>query len=556
MRNLKNYGNKFIAILLLMIMTMDNIPLQVFANTTLPQEIKELFLDGERIRTDDERIINIVPVRKPNPLQRAESAPPIAQIMAVQDEFIPDATLSLQGNLVHANRYLAHTTDGIVYEVFCADPLRRGPETADDGDDDYRVLGQSAIWLNALKYGYPTNPHLSDFELPSNVRLSNVYLTRVAVAMGRNSASNFSGDSTLISNANQLAAQGGPSEWQNYDNDAPPIVVNGTRDATKTVTASGATAESGVFNLAYNRRTNREDNPFRFEWDSITPDGAELWVDGSLVATAPANVDTVFTNDKINSFELKMPNDPINEMRTAKVNLVGIHNEWADKVWVLRHSSHSSSVITEAPTTGQRQDLVFYIPPVNASASFSFSPDGVPTPTPTPTPKPTPMALTGVIIQKIDAISRENIPGALMRLRGISANVVVTGGTVPSTGDTHWTLNNTGINLSQVLSAGATTASGEVTSTVSDGVWSLEGLPYGAYIVEEERAPEKYSLLPQHTSFAFWILPPEVTVDVVDVNVIQDPGTGEVLETIVDYEIREDGTTSSVLITFENFVRS
>ena len=351
MRNLKNYSNKFIAILLLVIITMDSVPLQVFANTAPPEETKELFLDGERISSDDERIINIVPVRKPNPLQRSASAPPIAQIMAVQDEFIPDATLSLQGNLVHANRYLAHTTDGIVYEVFCADPLRRGPETAGDGDDDYRVLGESAIWLNALKYGYPVNTHLSGFELPQDIRLSNAYLTRVAVAMGRNSASNFSGDSALIANASQLASQGGVSEWKNYDDDAPPIVINGTRDASTTVTASGETAESGIFNLTYNRRTNRDDNPFRFEWDSITPDGAELWVDGSLVATAPTNVDTVFTKDKINGFELKMPNNPINEMRTAKVNLVGIHNEWADKVWVLRHSSHSSSVITEAPTT-------------------------------------------------------------------------------------------------------------------------------------------------------------------------------------------------------------
>jgi uncharacterized surface anchored protein len=174
-----------------------------------------------------------------------------------------------------------------------------------------------------------------------------------------------------------------------------------------------------------------------------------------------------------------------------------------------------------------------------------------PEPKPEPKPQPTP---TVAKIQKIDALTRKNIPGALMRLRGISANTVVTGGTAPSTGDSRWTLNNTGINLSQVLTKGAETAAGNnVKSSVSDGVWTLEGLPYGAYIVEEERAPDKYSLLPQHTAYGFWLLPPDVTVDVDKVEVIQDPETGAVLETVVDYEIREDEKESSTLVTFENY---
>jgi len=64
----------------------------------------------------------------------------------------------------------------------------------------------------------------------------------------------------------------------------------------------------------------------------------------------------------------------------------------------------------------------------------------------------------------------------------------------------------------QVLTAGATVGGGDVVSTVTDGVWTLEGLPYGAYVVEEERAPANYSLLPQHTSYSFWLLPGNVTV--------------------------------------------
>jgi hypothetical protein len=31
---------------------------------------------------------------------------------------------------------------------------------------------------------------------------------------------------------------------------------------------------------------------------------------------------------------------------------------------------------------------------------------------------------------------------------------------------------------------------------------------------EEERAPDKYSLLPQHTSYGFWLLPPNVSIKV------------------------------------------
>ena len=114
-----------------------------------------------------------------------------------------------------------------------------------------------------------------------------------------------------------------------------------------------------------------------------------------------------------------------------------------------------------------------------------------------------------VIIQKIDALTRRNIPGSLFRLRGVSNHSVV----VPGLGGPQiWNFDNTGIDVSMVVSQGATVPGGAVTHTVTDGVWKLEGLPYGFYIVQEERAPANYSLLPQHTSYAFWLLPPNVKV--------------------------------------------
>ena len=176
-----------------------------------------------------------------------------------------------------------------------------------------------------------------------------------------------------------------------------------------------------------------------------------------------------------------------------------------------------------------------------------------------------------VRIQKINAITRENIPGALMRLRGMTSMTIATGdGQVLE-------LNNTGINLSQVLTAGATTAApGGVISTVTDGVWTLEGLPYGFYMVEEERAPDGFSLLPQHTAFGFWVLPPTITVRTSDHQVVND--WNQVLEAlrqaapdgltaeevvriiqslemivIPEYEIVQDPNVTSVLITFENY---
>ena len=124
--------------------------------------------------------------------------------------------------------------------------------------------------------------------------------------------------------------------------------------------------------------------------------------------------------------------------KTAAVNLVGIHNQFADKVWLMQNPNEPD----------RWQDVVFYIPEVSASAAFSFvsgpgGPDPEPTPTPTPAPTQKPeLTPTSVRIQKIDALTRENIPGALVRLRGMSTMTLVT------QDGKSFTINNTGINIS------------------------------------------------------------------------------------------------------------
>ena len=466
------------------------------------------------------------------------ASPIVTNVVAISGDFSHDPDVMMDGHKVSAKRYYVKI-DGINYEAFCCDPLLRGPESA---GAIYELKGEANAKLrNALKNGFPVNTEWSTADLDNDDRMYWAYVTRVAVAMANNTTRSFTGDTVIINQAKLLANGSVTADANAY----PAIMVNGDKDTQDTGrTVNGATAQSQSFAVTYNRKATNYYNPFTFVWAAGTPAGAKLIVDGTVLATAPANSDKVFKDD-ITSFIIEMPNTSAYEGKTAAVDLVGVHNQFADKIWLVQHPT--------SPDTWQ--DIVFYIPEASASAAFSFTSevDDPPPSDPPPSPPPSTPPTTSVVIQKIDALTRENIPGALMRLRGISADVVVTGGTVPSTGDTHWTLNNTGINLSQVLTAGATTASGEVKSTVSDGVWSLEGLPYGAYIVEEERAPDNYSLLPQHTAYAFWLLPPDVTVDVVDVNVIQCPETGEVLETIVDYEIREDGNTSSILITFENY---
>lgn len=628
-------------------------------------ETPYIYIDGERVRLDDERILNVVSVRP----SRARSARPNVQgIVGVSDIFEMEPDVKIDGVIVHANRYLV-TVDDIDYEGFCADPKLRGPENA---GAVYELSGEANARLkNALKNGFPLNTEWST-QGDTEERMWYAYVTRVAVAMANNPTHTFTGDADVLDEARNLANGVTIANHAAY----PPIMVNGDKDAQDIGrTISDDDAQSEAFAVTYNRKTSVFYNPFRFEWAAGTPDGAKLLVDGTVVATAPDNPDTIY-KDNITSFQIEMPNTAEYEGQTAAVNLVGIHNQFADTIWLLQNPNN--------PTGWQ--DIVFYIPEVIASAAFSFQtpdepdkaslriikrnpsgkglagakfeitgPDGYSKQATTPsngiikltglepgeytvtetappaghklaepasatvtiapgetgvvdvvfvnepdgggdTPKREPKLanLPSVRIQKVDALTRENIPGALVRIRGGSSFQMVTGdGQI-------WELDNTGINISVVLTEGATlpvvpepSGGGEdgeeegrppMSFELTDGVLTIHNIPWGYYSVEEERAPDGYSLLPQHTAYSFWALPPNVIVNVqegggdegtdeegdadgddggitsfAEGDDEEEPGDGDGDESGgesgggVEFIIDEEENVTSVLITFENY---
>jgi 5-hydroxyisourate hydrolase-like protein (transthyretin family) len=616
-------------------------------NSTEELPLPFIYMDGERIPLDDERVLNTIPVQAPKPPRtRAVSgaAPNVSRVSSLSGEFTRDPDVRMDGVEVSELRYIV-LVDGVGYEAFCADPMLKGPESS---GAVYQISGEANSQLrNALTNGYPINSEWSNVDTMSeDDRMWWVYVTRVAVAVANNQSRNFTGDEVTLNHARQLA--NGELVANNY----PPIMVNGLKDAQDTGREiTDENAQSQAFAVTHNRKTNEFHNPFRFEWADGTPDGAKLVVDGNVIATAPDNVDTIFGED-LTDFQIEMPNTEENAGKTAAVNLVGIHNEFADKIWLLQNPDEPD----------RWQDIVFYIPEVSASAAFSFlrepgipeeaelriikrdssgnglsgavfeitGPDGYSKEETSPAngaislkgitpgdytitevtppkdhklaepasvtvtitaddtgvvervfvnepedePEPTE---TAVKIQKIDALTRKNIPGALVRLQGMSAaTATLPDGQIIS-------FNNTGVNISQVLSSGATTTNG----TVTDGVWTLDDLPYGMYMVYEERAPENYSLLPQHTAYGFFLAPPEIEVKVempelnfegeaneseVTINISLgedvehsgggggDPAAGwnwndslTVTPPLPDFEIIENPVDNAVLISFENF---
>jgi hypothetical protein len=597
-------------------------------------------------------LAGISPFIPPVNASAANAAPNVTEIRGVSGAFERDPDVTMDGHKVSAQRYIA-MVDGVGYDAYCADPKLRGPENE---NAVYELSGKGKDALkNALKNGFPVNSEWSGFDVDEDDRMWWAYVTRVAVAIANNPTNTFAGDTVAIEQARKLVNGTIKADVSKY----PPIMVNGKKDESDTGrTIRDANAQSLPFEITYNRKANGAANPFRFEWAAGTPDGAKLVVDGAVVATAPANHDKVY-GEGIKSFTIEMPNTPENVGKTAAVNLVGVHNQFADTVWMMQNPNDPE----------HWQDIVFYIPEVSASAAFSFeaeedtpdeaelriikrngsgkglagatfeitSANGYSKMATTPangtikltglepgeytitevtpptgykiaepasatvtiapdsaavvekvfvnesdTPPPPPdTPETSVKIQKIDALTRENIPGALVRLQGMSASTV----TLPD--GQIISFNNTGVNISQVLTSGAETASGEVQSTVKDGVWELTGLPYGMYMVYEERAPENYSLLPQHTAYGFFLAPPDVEVKVempelsfegsaseseVKVNITlgddvehESGGSGDpeagwtwedsftVTPPLPDFEIVETANTNAVLITFENY---
>jgi len=627
------------------------------------------YLDGKRISINDEIVENIAPVASPaiptDTRQRAvlEALPPIGFIVSVSSDLPNNASVgqigsnythpayvTMNGNVVSSIRYVV-IINGVSYEAFCADPNLPGPENS---SAVYELTGEGgAQFRTVLRYGFPINPALTVGDTED--RAWNAYITRVAVAyVSRPNATwgRLTG-STRVAVDNRVAGTGGAAAKAS----APAITINDEVNST----AFDDLPQSPSFVLGHNRRTNCQRNPFRFEWTQGTPAGTRLYVDGTHVATAPTNSTTTFTVNpggfsNASEFHFVMPSS--SEGQTASVNLVGINNRYAGRVFVMQNPNNADAW----------QDIVFYVPEVSASAAYTwnYQPGGdsgrlrivktnmqgqprggavfnitgpdpsmpmtitIPTNgwtsaplmegvytiteiTPPPgyklasnntqtitvTPNHTATApaivtfanerretiittrTTAVTIQKVDALSRENIPGAMMRLVGMSANYV----TLPD--GQSISFNNTGIQLMQVLTDGAVASGSEdVISTVRDGVWQIEGLPYGFYMVYEYRAPDGYSLLPAHTARGFWLAPPNVQVEMtpqevdvsgnanqgsVNVNVTMPGGGGNVSGggdpeagwstdwdlnfnlPIPDFNIVEQPVANAVSIIFENY---
>jgi len=413
-----------------------------------------------------------------------------------------------------------------VYEAFCIDPHLAAPTdrpsgiTREHDDEQLRLI---------MRYGHPNNAWWFNNGFTGG---DASYITRIVMAMATNQPmhmveENLRGATPrILQYALQLM-----NDPQSIPLDpAFFIEINGVENTLAMGHADNGFIVSDIFNVRKNIPAGRP-SPVMFRWQSGTPAGTQIIRDGSVIATYP-NLPTnnLFTSDF--SFRLAVPegSDPT----LAGVEVVGIHNNYAGRVWEGQSSTNPA----------QFQTMLFYIPRLIASAAMTDTPEPPPNGNGPTTPQPTP---TAVRIQKIDALTRERIPGALMRLRGMSSHQVVTGdGQI-------WEMDNTGINLSQVLTAGAATAvPGNVTHVVEDGLWTITGLPFGFYMVEEERAPQGYSLLPQHTAYGFWLLPPNVIVEA-EGTPIQCPVTGEVLHIVIDYEIIEIGGVNSIMLTFENY---
>ena len=540
---------KLVMVALLFALTLFGVvPLEAFAaNSTedSPTDGHDMYLgmryipfEGEMIPVTDGRVLAVTKVTMP---RVRTGLPPAGAIFSMNPAWQAPISVTMQGHgNIHSRRYHV-TVGGVQYEAFCADPGLAGPLEAASANPNYvyQMVGEVTGALGerlkaALANGFPTNPQTSAATLDAETRVENAYITRVAVAMAANPSRTFGGDAETVARAEGLIART-PFVGVDFAARGSALLVNGAESASDTGREiNDDIAQSETFSVATHRITHDPLLPFRFEWASDTPAGAQLFVGGTLHATAPSNNNAIVSGNV--TFDIRMPNTAANQNVTAAVNLVNPNAQFAGRVWRMQNPSNPTGF----------QDIVFYIPAYGATASFSFTSDEVPPPPPPPPPPPTTVS-NEVRIQKIDALTRENIPGALMRLRGMSSHQAVTGdGQI-------WEIDNTGINISQVLTAGATTAvPGGVASTVTDGVWTLEGLPFGFFMVEEERAPYGYSLLPQHTAFGFWLLPPNVVIQA-EGEAIQCPETGEVLHIEIEYEIIEEGGINSILITFENY---
>ena len=284
----------------------------------------------------------------------ASATPNVTEIRGVSGEFERDPDVTMDGQKVSAQRYVA-MVDSIGYDAYCGDPKLRGPESA---GAVYELSGPGKTALkNALKNGFPVNSAWSNFDVGGDDRMWWAYITRVAVAIANNPASTFAGDAIAVEQAQLLAGGATIADASAY----PPIMLNGVKNAEdKGRAASGDDAQSLPFEITYNRKANGAANPFRFEWAAGTPAGAKLVFDGTVVATAPDNSDTVFA-EGITSFTIEMPNTDENKGKTAAVNLVGVHNQFADTVWMMQNPNAPADwqdIVLYSRSIGERGVLV------------------------------------------------------------------------------------------------------------------------------------------------------------------------------------------------------
>ncbi|MCL1842999.1 MAG: SpaA isopeptide-forming pilin-related protein [Defluviitaleaceae bacterium] len=608
-----------------------------------------IYFDGVQIPVDDDRIEGLTPVVAPVAPFAALSAdnnndevtPFISFIVSMSgalpsnpvvgqigQEYTHPAYVTMNSQIVSSRRY-AVQINGVFYEAFCADPNLPGPGQA--GAVYAMTETDGSQFRTVLRYGFPINPALS-YGLSGDARSWNAYMTRVAVAYISRPNATWGGlvGETQVAVNDRVTGAGGAAAKAN----APAISVNGETDDSQ----FGYEPQSPVFTLGHSRRTNCRRNPFRFEWAQGTPVGTRLYVNNTFVAESTSSLGQIdqifFTVEEASghyawieaeNFHFVMPQG--SEGQTASVNLVGINNQYAGRVFVMQNPNN----------TAGWQDIIFYVPELLASAAYTWSytpgedpgnlritkrsavdgstlagavfritgPYGFDETHTTPesgvieltnltpgsytiteiTPPPgyvlsspttqTVMVLPNstawasvdfvnprngngngngngsvprpsVRIQKICALGRYNIPDALVRIEGRSAFYVTAGdGQV-------WAINNTGVDISVVMTAGHTLPVVEEPTyenpypmwfQLEDGILTIHNIPWGYFRVQEERAPDGYSLLPQHTAYSFWVLPPDVTVDVAGYD-----DTGSPI-----FEFNEYGNVNSILVTLENY---
>jgi len=334
-----------------------------------------IYIDGEAVAIDDDRIENISPVVvSPAPFSaraNQEYTPSVGFIASVigslptnpvinhaGQQYTHAAYVRMNGNIVHSRRYFVFIND-VGYEAFCADPNLPGPE---HGSSIYALTGEARAALRTvLRYGFPINPSLTE-GISDDDRSWNAYLTRVSVAyVSRPNATwgGITGETRVAVDA-RVAGTGGAAA----KSASPAITVNGNADYSM----EGVSPQSPLFTLGHSRRTNCNRNPFRFEWGQGTPAGTRLYVNGAHIATAPTNPATIFSvNNPVGiagqfteASELHVVMPQGSEGQTARVNLVGINNSYAGRAFVMRHPSN--------PVWWQ--DIVFYIPEVLSYATY------------------------------------------------------------------------------------------------------------------------------------------------------------------------------------------